>query len=71
MSKRKKEDDSATRVSPEMAGDTTTGDSERERIAARAYELYLARGGGDGQAEEDWFSAERELGNGSRSTEES
>jgi hypothetical protein len=70
MSKRKK-DDSATDFSPEMAGDTTTGDSERERIAARAYELYLARGGGDGQAEEDWFTAVRELGNGSRSTEES
>jgi len=70
MSKRKK-DDSAIGVSPEMAGDTTVGAAERERIAERAYELYLQRGGGDGQAEDDWFNAERELGNGSRSIHES
>jgi hypothetical protein len=33
----------------------------RERIAARAYELYLRRGGGEGRATEDWLEAEREL----------
>ncbi len=38
--------------------------SERDRIAQRAYELYLARGGSDGLAEEDWFNAERELSGG-------
>lgn len=27
----------------------------------RAYELYLARGGGEGLELEDWLSAEREL----------
>ncbi len=27
----------------------------------RAYELYLARGGSDGQAWDDWLAAEREL----------
>lgn len=32
-----------------------------ERISARAYELYLARGGADGQDWEDWLAAEREL----------
>lgn len=37
-----------------------SGDSQ-ERIAARAYELYLARGGTDGQAWDDWLAAEREL----------
>ena len=37
------------------------GEEERERIAQRAYELYLSRGGEDGQAEEDWLRAEREL----------
>jgi hypothetical protein len=41
-------------------GDRADGDS-RERIAARAYELYLQRGGGDGRAAEDWFEAEREV----------
>ena len=32
-----------------------------EDIARRAYELYLERGGGDGQHEEDWQRAEKEL----------
>ena len=30
-------------------------------IAKRAYELYLARGGVNGSAEDDWRKAEREL----------
>jgi len=46
---------------PPYAGDTTAASIERERVAQRAYELYLARGGGDGQAMDDWLSAEREL----------
>jgi hypothetical protein len=33
----------------------------RERIAARAYELYLQRGGEPGRETEDWLEAEREL----------
>jgi len=32
-----------------------------EDIAARAYELYLARGSLDGYSEEDWLLAEAEL----------
>jgi len=32
-----------------------------EQIEARAYELYLQRGGKDGQALEDWLMAETEL----------
>jgi hypothetical protein len=31
-------------------------------IAERAYELYEARGGQDGLAEEDWAAAEAEIG---------
>ncbi len=27
----------------------------------RAYELYIARGGGEGRELDDWLSAEREL----------
>jgi hypothetical protein len=34
-----------------------------EEIAARAYELYLARGSLDGYSEEDWLLAEAELRN--------
>ncbi len=32
-----------------------------ETVAARAYELYLARGGSPGQPEKDWAQAEAEL----------
>lgn len=35
-----------------------------DRIAERAYELYLARGGSDGQDFDDWLAAERELASG-------
>ncbi len=34
---------------------------DREAIERRAYELYLARGGADGDAAEDWFMAEQDL----------
>jgi hypothetical protein len=33
----------------------------KDQIEARAYELYLQRGGEDGQALEDWLIAEKEL----------
>jgi hypothetical protein len=32
-----------------------------EEIATRSYELFLARGGEPGHAEEDWLAAEAEL----------
>ena len=31
------------------------------QIAARAYEIFLARGGEHGRDAEDWYQAEREL----------
>jgi hypothetical protein len=34
-----------------------------DEIAKRSYELFLARGGEHGHAEEDWLQAERELTN--------
>ena len=33
-----------------------------EQIQERAYEIYLERGGADGNDMEDWLQAERELG---------
>lgn len=33
-----------------------------ERIRARAYELFMARGGTHGDDLADWFTAEQELG---------
>lgn len=35
-----------------------------DRVAQRAYELYLARGRADGQDFDDWLAAERELAAG-------
>jgi hypothetical protein len=36
-------------------------DQRVERIAARAYELYEARGGDHGQDLADWLQAERQI----------
>jgi DUF2934 family protein len=33
----------------------------QEQIAVRAYHIYLERGGADGNPEDDWLQAEREL----------
>jgi hypothetical protein len=41
--------------------DETAAMIDRDRLAQRAYELYLERGGEDGQDIEDWLVAEREL----------
>ena len=49
------------RMPPRAAQSRTTTDAE---IARHAYELYLARGCGNGNDVEDWLRAEREL-NGS------
>ena len=51
----------AVETAPQNAGDTTPGNIDRTRVAQRAYELYLARGGADGLAMEDWLAAERVL----------
>ena len=51
----------ATLTAPQNSGGTTAANIDRELVARRAYELYLARGGADGQAMDDWLAAEREL----------
>ena len=61
----KRRDGDSSHSSTSTLEDTDqTGADDRpnpERISARAYELYLARGGSDGQAWDDWLAAEREL----------
>ena len=37
------------------------GEIPAEEIAQRAYEIYMARGGTEGQDIDDWLRAEREL----------
>ena len=54
---------------PQSAGDTTAAVPDRDRIAARAYELYVARGEAGGDAMEDWLAAERELSDHPRTDE--
>lgn len=48
---------------PDDGTTTPAGDSpvDRGRIAQRAYELYLERGGNHGRDQDDWYEAEREL----------
>jgi hypothetical protein len=60
-----------TAMPPDRAASAQARDSESrrpdpQRIAARAYELYLARGGEPGRAMDDWLAAEGELGGGKR-----
>ena len=60
-----------TATLPQPVGDTTVSEADRDRIAARAYELYLARGGSHGMDMEDWLIAEREVrGQGDSSNED-
>lgn len=66
MAKIRKRQDDESSTSPASTLEPTeqtsvTGRLDPERISARAYELYLARGGADGQAWDDWLAAEREL----------
>jgi Protein of unknown function (DUF2934) len=51
---------------PTAASETVrhSGANGRDRIAMRAYELYLARGGADGGDFDDWLAAEREINGG-------
>jgi len=49
---------------PVESGTRDVADRSPERIAMRAYELYLARGGSDGQDFDDWLAAEKELSSG-------
>ena len=48
-------------IAPQDSGDTTVAVVDRERIASRAYQLYISRGGQHGHALEDWLEAEQEL----------
>lgn len=54
----------AVASAPPSSGDTTAARPDPDRIARRAYELYLARGGSGGGPLDDWLAAEREFGQG-------
>src|SRR4051812_12958283 len=73
--KREHSDPSASESLAATANDYGGNSQQRtpdpDRISMRAYELYLARGGNDGQAWDDWLAAERELTQGASSRGES
>ena len=56
--------DSSLTTDPHGSVDEPPAGYSPEQVAARAYELYLARGGADGQDFDDWIAAERELATG-------
>lgn len=56
--------DAPVASAPQSSGDTTTARPDPDRIARRAYELYLARGGSGGGPLDDWLEAEKEFGQG-------
>ncbi len=59
MAKARKRADSASVIDQRPPVPDTF--DHRDRIAMRAYELYLARGGADGRDFDDWLAAEREI----------
>jgi hypothetical protein len=61
MAKSKKRHDDISAPASDGASDASRNGDFSERVATRAYELYLERGGGDGQDFDDWLAAEREL----------
>lgn len=52
---------SISSVDIEQTGETVSSRPTHEQIAVRAYHIYLERGGDDGNPEDDWIQAEREL----------
>jgi hypothetical protein len=50
-----------TTTSPEFAHASQASPVVEEKIRARAYELYLQRGGKGGSPEQDWLRAKEEI----------
>ncbi len=48
-------------ATPEFAQESHSSPVLEEKIRARAYELYLQRGGTGGSPEQDWLQAKKEV----------
>ena len=48
-------------ATPEVRNEVFVMQSLEEKVRARAYELYLRRGGRGGSPEQDWFQAMQEV----------
>ena len=51
----------ASAKTPALAHETQSSTSIEEKIRARAYELFLQRGGHGGSPEQDWLKAVEEI----------
>ena len=51
----------APEAKPEVKNEVFVMQSLEEKVRARAYELYLRRGGRGGSPEQDWFQAMQEV----------
>ena len=51
----------ASANTPALAHETKSSTSIEEKIRARAYELFLQRGGHGGSPEQDWLQAVEEI----------
>lgn len=58
---KEKHNEMAVTIQKDKAQEGALSDERQERIAKRAYELYLERGCREGCAVEDWVDAEREI----------
>ena len=56
-----KRDEEAVTTQKDNSQESALSDELQERIAKRAYELYLERGCREGCDVEDWVDAEREI----------
>jgi len=63
-SKRTQNDESAQRNSSAGSGTSTDQTITDDQIAERAYQIYLERGGTEGDPVSDWLQAEQELRGG-------
>ena len=63
MAKSRKRPDTSQEPTPVGTSGHDAGENANyaDRVALRAYELYLARGKSDGRDFDDWLAAEREL----------
>lgn len=57
----KRENEKDGKIKVNGAGPENDTLSIQKRIALRAYELYLQRGGVDGHSQDDWIQAEQEI----------
>ena len=60
---------STAHVEVDQSGETLRARPTQQEVAVRAYHIYLERGDAEGNADDDWLQAERELAQASDQSE--